>query len=167
MERPKRRVSESRAMLVRVMMPQDANSSGNVFGGTILKMVDEISYVSATRHCRANVVTASLDKMDFLSPVHIGDLLTLESSINAAWRSSMEVGVKVTAEDVRTGAIRHTGSSYLTVVALGSDGRPTMVPELVLETPEDARRNKEANERRRKRIELEAAKGAPGMGKHR
>lgn len=165
MERTKRRVSESRARLVRVMMPQDANFSGNVFGGTILKMVDEISYVSATRHCRTNVVTASLDKMDFLSPVRIGDLLTLESSINAAWHSSMEVGVRVTAEDVRTGEVRHTGSSYLTVVALGVDGRPTMIPELVLETPEDVRRNNEANERRRKRIELEAAKVVPGMDK--
>lgn len=134
-------------------MPQDANMSGNVFGGTILKMVDEISFVSATRHARTNVVTASVDKMDFHSPVHIGDLVTLYSIVNAAWRSSMEVGVKVTAENVRTGEVRHTGSSYLTVVALDGNGKPTEVPELILETDEDARRNREANERRKRRLE--------------
>lgn len=134
-------------------MPQDANMSGNVFGGTILKMVDEISFVSATRHARTNVVTASLDKMDFHSPVHIGDLITLYSIVNAAWHSSMEVGVKVTAENVRTGEVRHTGSSYLTVVALDGNGKPTEVPELILETDEDARRNREANERRKRRLE--------------
>jgi len=134
-------------------MPQDANMSGNVFGGTILKMVDEISFVSATRHARTNVVTASLDKMDFHSPVHIGDLVTLYSIVNAAWHSSMEVGVKVMAENVRTGEVRHTGSSYLTVVALDENGKPTEVPELILETDEDARRNREANERRKRRLE--------------
>jgi acyl-CoA hydrolase len=153
MPRSKRNVSESKAVISRVMMPQDANMSGNVFGGTILKMVDEISFVSATRHARTNVVTASLDKMDFHSPVHIGDLVTLYSIVNAAWRSSMEVGVKVTAENVRTGEIRHTGSSYLTVVALDGNGKPTEVPELILETDEDARRNAEANERRKRRLE--------------
>jgi len=134
-------------------MPQDANMSGNVFGGTILKMVDEIAFVSATRHARTNVVTASVDKMDFHSPVHIGDLVTLYSIVNAAWHSSMEVGVKVTAENVRTGEVRHTGSSYLTVVALDGNGKPTEVPELILETDEDTRRNREANERRKRRLE--------------
>ena len=153
MPRSKRNVSESKAVLARVMMPQDANMSGNVFGGTILKMVDEISFVSATRHARTNVVTASVDKMDFHSPVHIGDLVTLYSIVNAAWHSSMEVGVKVTAENVRTGEVRHTGSSYLTVVALDENGKPTEVPELILETDEDARRNREANERRKRRLE--------------
>ena len=153
MTRIKRNISESKALLARVMMPQDANMAGNVFGGTILKMVDEISFVSATRHARTNVVTASLDKMDFHSPVHIGDLVTLYSIVNAAWRSSMEVGVKVTAENVRTGEVRHTGSCYLTVVALDGNGKPTEIPELVLETAEDARRNREANERRKRRLE--------------
>ena len=153
MTRSRRKVSESKAILARVMMPQDANMSGNVFGGTILKMVDEIAFVSATRHARTNVVTASVDKMDFHSPVHIGDLVTLYSIVNAAWRSSMEVGVKVTAENVRTGEVRHTGSSYLTVVALDGNGKPTEVPELIPETDEDARRNREANERRKRRLE--------------
>ncbi len=142
-------------------MPQDANVSGNVFGGTLLKMVDEISFVSATRHARTNIVTASVDRMDFHSPVHIGDLVTLRSEVNAAWHSSMEVGVRVMAEDVRTGEVRHTGSSYLTVVALDDDGKPTQVPELVLETDEDVRRNEEANERRSHRLK-DAVKGKRG-----
>lgn len=153
MARSSRKVSESRAVIARVMMPQDANLSGNVFGGTILKMVDEVAFVAATRHSRTNVVTASLDRMDFHSAVHIGDLVTLEAQVNAAWRSSMEVGVRVTAEEVRNGTVRHTGSSYATVVALDAAGKPTEVPELIPETEEDLRRNREAGERRRRRLD--------------
>ncbi len=151
-----RTVSESKTMVARVMMPQDANVAGNVFGGTILKMVDEIAYVAATRHARTNVVTASVDRMSFLSPVHVGDLLTLKANVNAVWHSSMEVGVRVEAMDPRTGETRHTGSSYLTVVALDSDGRPVSVPQLVLETDEDVRRNKESFARRSRRLEEKA-----------
>lgn len=156
MARKKRKVSESKSVVARVMMPQDANIAGNVFGGTILKMVDEIAYVAATRHARSNTVTASVDKMDFLSPVHVGDLVTLNANINFVGRSSMEVGVRVEAEDPRTGQHRHTGSSYLTVVALGPGGKPTEVPALVLETEEDQRRNREAMARRARRLEEKA-----------
>ncbi len=156
MKRKKRRVSESKTVLARVMMPQDANVAGNVFGGSILKMVDEVGYVASTRHCRANIVTASVDKMSFLSPVRVGDLVTLRANVNAVWHSSMEVGVRVEAEDLRTGEKRHTGSSYLTVVALDKDGRPTSAPELVLETEEDERRNREAMARRARRLEEKA-----------
>lgn len=152
MERAKRKASESRSVLARVMMPQDANNLGNVFGGTILNLVDEVAYVAATRHCHSPVVTASVDRMSFLSPVRIGDLVTLNAVVNAAWHSSMEVGVRVTAEDVSTGEVRHTGSSYVTVVALDRQGRPTMVPELVLETEDEIRRNGEANRRREARL---------------
>lgn len=137
-------------------MPQDANLAGNVFGGTILKMVDEIAYVVATKHTRTNIVTVSLDRMTFHSPVHIGDLLTLKANVNAVWRSSMEIGVRVEAEDPRTGEIRHTGSSYLTVVALDDSGRPCETPELVLETSDDHRRNQEARRRRARRLEEKA-----------
>src|SRR5512136_1933784 len=133
MPRAKRRVSESKTTVARVMMPQDANISGNVFGGAVLKMVDEAAYVSATRHARCNVVTASVDKMDFLSPVSVGDLVTLRANVNAVWHTSMEVGVRVEAEDPRTGEVRHTGSSYLTLVALGKDGKPVQIPGLILE----------------------------------
>jgi acyl-CoA hydrolase len=151
-----RKVSESRTVVARVMMPQDANVAGNVFGGTILKMVDEIAYVAATMHARANVVTASVDRMAFLSPVHVGDLLTLKANVNAVWRSSMEVGVRIEAMDPRTGTVRHTGSSYLTVVALGPDERPCGVPGLGLEDDEDARRNRDAMARRARRLEEKA-----------
>jgi acyl-CoA hydrolase len=156
MKREKRKVSESMTTVAQVMMPQDANISGNVFGGAVLKMVDEVAYVAATRHARSNVVTASVDRMDFLSPVHVGDLVKLRANVNAAWHSSMEVGVRIEAEDPRSGEVRHTGSSYLTLVALGPDGRPTTVPELVLETEDDARRNKEALRRRARRLEEKA-----------
>jgi acyl-CoA hydrolase len=138
------------------MMPQDANIAGNVFGGTILKLVDEIAYVAATRHARANVVTASVDRMSFLSPVHVGDLVTLKANVNAVWRSSMEVGVRIEAVDPKTGEVRHTGSSYLTIVALGDDGNPVEVPRLRLESDEDTRRNREAMGRRARRLEEKA-----------
>src|SRR5512136_388896 len=154
--RAKRRVSESRSVVARVMMPQDANIAGNVFGGTILKMVDEIAYVAATKHARSNVVTASVDKMDFLSPVHVGDLVTLKANVNAVGHSSMEVGVRVEAEDPKTGEVRHTGSSYITVVALGANGKPTEVPDLELENDADRRRNREAMRRRARRVEEKA-----------
>jgi acyl-CoA hydrolase len=156
MSRGKRRVSESRTVVARVMMPQDANIAGNVFGGTIMRMVDEVAYVAATKHCRMNVVTASVDKMDFLSPVRVGDLVTLKANVNAVWHTSMEVGVRVEAEDVKSGEVRHTGSSYLTLVALGPDGRPALVPELVLGTEDDRRRNSEARSRRARRLEEKA-----------
>jgi acyl-CoA hydrolase len=156
MKREKRKVSQSKTAVARVMMPQDANIAGNVFGGTILKMVDEAAYVVATKHSRSNIVTASVDKMDFLSPVHVGDLVTLRANVNAVWRSSMEIGVRVEAENPRTGEIRHTGSSYLTVVALGPDGKPTTAPELVLESENDRRRNREAMRRRARRLEEKA-----------
>ncbi|MDH3365055.1 MAG: acyl-CoA thioesterase [Thermoplasmata archaeon] len=156
MPRISRKVSESKTVVAGVMMPQDANLAGNVFGGTILKMVDEIAYVVATRHTRTNIVTVTLDRMTFHSPVHIGDLLTLKASVNAVWRSSMEIGVRVEAEDPRTGEIRHTGSSYLTVVALDTLGKPCEAPELVLETSDDHIRNQEAGRRRARRLEEKA-----------
>lgn len=157
MSRISRKVSESKAVVARVMMPQDANLAGNVFGGTILKIVDEIAYVAATKHVRANVVTVSLDRMSFLSPVRIGDLLTLKAKVNAVWRSSMEIGIRVEAEDPKTGEVRHTGSSYLTIVSLDSSGKPCEAPGLILETPEDHRRNQEARRRRERRLEERAA----------
>jgi acyl-CoA hydrolase len=150
MARRRNRVSDSKTTVARVMMPQDA---------TILKMVDEVAYVAATKHARTNVVTASVDRMAFLSPVRVGDLVTLKANLNAVWHTSMEVGVRVEAENPRTGETRHTGSSYLTLVALGEDGRPTPVRDLILETVEDHRRNREAMRRRARRLEEKAVEG--------
>ncbi|MFA9272672.1 MAG: acyl-CoA thioesterase [Baekduiaceae bacterium] len=130
----------------------DANAAGFIHGGTIMKLVDEAAGLAAIRHGHSRVVTAGVDRMTFLVPVNIGDLVTFRSRVNAVWRSSMEVGVRVEAENPRTGEIRHTNSAYLTMVALDADGRPTAVPPLETTSPDDERREREAQLRRRNRL---------------
>lgn len=134
------------------MLPQDANPMGNVHGGVIMKHIDEAASVVAVRHARRPAVTASLDRLDFHSPVYVGNLLILSASINLVGKTSMEVGVRVEAEDLRTGQVRHTASAYLTFVALDEDGRPAAVPGLILESDEERRRNREAHQRRQMRL---------------
>lgn len=136
-----------------VMLPDDANVAGNVHGGVIMKQIDNCAGVTAARHARTNVVTASIDRIDFHNPCFIGDLLILKASINMVGKSSMEVGVRVEAENVVGGSCRHIASAYLTFVALGTGGKPVPVPPLELENEEDQRRNHEALERRRRRLE--------------
>jgi len=133
-------------------MPMDANNSGNVFGGAILRLIDEVGSVVALKHARTNVVTASVDRMDFYSPVYIGDMLRLNASINFVHRTSMEVGVRVEAENPFTGEVRHTGTCFLTYVGLDQKRKPTLVPALKLESDEDKRRWVEAQERRKARL---------------
>lgn len=145
--------SESSTTVVRIMMPMDANVAGNVFGGTILRLVDEVASIVAFRHARKNVVTASIDRMDFLAPVYIGDLLRLNASINYVHRTSMEVGVRVEAENPLTGQVRHTGTCFLTYVALDKDRHPTPIPPIAPETEEDKRRLTEAKLRRDLRLQ--------------
>ena len=135
-------------------MPMDANVVGNVFGGTILRLIDEVASIVAFKHARSNVVTASIDRVDFLAPVFIGDLLRLIASINYVHRTSMEIGVRVEAENPLTGQVRHTGTCYLTCVALDRNARPFAVPPLVPETDEEKRRWNEAQTRRETRLEL-------------
>jgi acyl-CoA hydrolase len=118
------------------MMPMDANVSGNVFGGAILRLIDEVGSIVAFKHARSNVVTASIDRMDFYSSVYIGDLLSLIASINYVHKTSMEIGVRVEAENPVTGRARHTGTCFLTYVALDKDRKPTPVPPLIPETEE-------------------------------
>lgn len=146
----------------------DANAAGFIHGGTIMKLVDEAAGLAAIRHSRRRVVTAGVDRMTFLVPVNIGDLVTFRARVNAAWRTSMEVGVRVEAENPRTGEIRHTNSAYLTMVSLDAGGSPAEVPPLECVSDEDARREREAQLRRRNRLaEREAvraerqAKGEP------
>jgi acyl-CoA hydrolase len=134
------------------MRPQDANLAGNVHGGIVMALCDEAGALAAIRHCRSRVVTAAMDRMIFLNPVYVGHLVTLRSSVNAAWRTSMEVGVRVEAEDITTGVITHTSSAYLTMVALDEDGRPTEVPSLECETDTQRRREREAQLRRANRL---------------
>ena len=130
----------------------DANSAGFVHGGIVMKLCDEAAGISAVKHCRRRVVTAAIDRMTFLDPVHVGELLSCKASVNAVWHSSIEVGVRVEAENPRTGDIRHTSTAYLTMVALDDDGRPTTAPPLAAESPDEQRRMREAELRRRNRL---------------
>ena len=130
----------------------DANSAGYVHGGTVMKLCDEVAGLAAVRHSRCRVVTAGMDRMTFLEPIHIGELVTFTASVNAAWRTSMEVGVRVDAEQPREGTVRHTNTAYLTMVALDDDGRPTEVPPLEAVSEDERRREREAQTRRRNRL---------------
>lgn len=136
------------------MMPMDANVAGNVFGGAILRLIDEVASIVAFKHARSNVVTASIDRMDFFSPVYIGDLLRLIASINYVHKTSMEIGVRVEAEDPVTGKVRHTGTCFLTYVALDRKGKPSPVPAMKLDTDDEKRRWSEAEIRRKIRLDL-------------
>jgi acyl-CoA hydrolase len=130
----------------------DANNAGNVHGGTVLKLCDEAAGLAALRHARRPAVTAAVDRVTFLLPVHIGELLTFKARVNAAWRTSMEVGVRVEAENPLTGEQRHTSSAYLTMVAIDEHGQPCAVPPHKAETPEEERREREAQLRRENRL---------------
>jgi uncharacterized protein (TIGR00369 family) len=137
-------VSASRLVLAQVMTPLDANVSGNVHGGNIMKLADTAAGVVAIRHSGRNCVTATVDRFDFHAPVYVGNLVTLKASLNYVGRTSMEIGVRVEAEDLRTGRRTHTNSCYITMVALDADGNPAEVPRLLLETDEDRRRHEKA-----------------------
>jgi acyl-CoA hydrolase len=126
---------------------------GNVFGGVILSMMDKCAAIAAFRHSRTGVVTVSIDRVDFREPIHLGDLVVMKASVNYVGRSSMEVGVRVEAEDLLTGVRRHTNSCYLTFVAVDRNGRPIQVPEIHPETDDERRRHAAAQERRRRRLE--------------
>jgi acyl-CoA hydrolase len=146
-------VPSSQSVLVHWMGVLDTNSAGAVHGGTVLKLADEAAALAAVRHSRCRVVTGGLDRVTFLVPIQQGELVTLSASVNAVWRTSMEVGVRVTAEKPRSGeGPRHTNTAYFTMVALGEDGRPTPVPPLLTETDEERRREREAQVRRRNRL---------------
>ena len=137
-------VSASRLVLAQEMTPQDANPAGNVHGVNIMKLADSAAGVVAIRHSGRNCVTAAVDHFEFHAPVYVGNLVTLYASLNYVGRTSMEVGVRVEAEDPRTGKKTHTNSSYILMVALDDDGRPVEVPRLILETEDDRRRNEKA-----------------------
>ena len=122
--------SASRSVLVRWMGVTDTNTAGAVHGGTVMKLCDEVAGLAAVRHSRRRVVTAGMDRMTFLEPVEMGDLVTFKASVNAVWRTSMEVGVRVEAERPAQGRVRHTSSAYFTMVALDEHGRPVEVPPL-------------------------------------
>src|SRR4051812_18863471 len=130
-------------MLVKWMGITDANSAGFIHGGIVMKLVDEAAGIAAVKHSRCRVVTAAVGSMPFPQPIHVGELVTLSASVNAAWRTSMEIGVRVEAENPRTGEVRHTNSAYLTMVALDDHGLPTPVPPLAPESADEERRQRE------------------------
>lgn len=150
---PARCASESQVTLNQQMMPSDANPLGNIHGGHIMKLVDEAGGLAAMRHARRPVVTVAIDSVTFLSPVRVGHLLTLRSAVNWVGRSSIEVGVRVEAENPITGEITHTNSAYAVFVALDDAGKPCPVPPLILETEDDRRRWEEGQARQELRLQ--------------
>lgn len=147
-----KKAGESSITVVQQMTHQDANLSGNVHGGTIMKLIDNTGGIVAVRYAGSLVVTASIDRIDFHSPVYVGDLLRLTASVNYVGRTSMEVGVRVEAENVISGKVRHTASAYLTYVALDDRGKPRSVPPLLIKSDDEQRRHGEAEARRRVRL---------------
>jgi acyl-CoA hydrolase len=147
-------VRESISEYSELALPNDANSHGNLLGGRVMHLVDLAAAMAAMRHARKPVVTASVDSLHFLHPVHISELVILRSSVNRVFRTSMEVGVKVETENLMTGQRVHTCSAYLTFVALGADKRATAIYPVIPETEEEKRRYREAGERREYRLAM-------------
>jgi acyl-CoA hydrolase len=151
-------VSASRTEMTEVVLPQDANVFGNILGGRVMHLVDIAAAITAHRHCRSMAVTASVDHIDFRNPIRIGEIITLKASLNRAFHTSMEIGVKVFSEDILTGEKKHTTSAYVTFVALDEKHLPKPVPPVICETSEDRRRYREALVRRRYRLAHRANK---------
>jgi acyl-CoA hydrolase len=149
-----RHVSESTSEYSELALPNDANGLGNLLGGKIMHLVDLAGAIAATRHCRNVVVTAAIDHMDFIRPVRLGQWVRLRASVNRAFRTSMEVGVKVWVEDLIRGGQQHVSSAYLTFVAINPEGHAIPVPPLITETEEDKRRFEEAGARREYRLSM-------------
>ncbi len=147
-------VSESAAEFQHLVLPPDINAMGTIFGGRIMEWIDKAAAIVAMRHCRCVAVTASMDALSFYSPVNLGDIVILKASVNYVHKTSMEIGIRVEAEEPKTGLRRHTSSAYLTFVALDDQRKPVAVPELVLNTCEAKRRFEEGEKRREARLQL-------------
>ncbi|MBV6714970.1 acyl-CoA thioesterase [Paenibacillus chitinolyticus] len=152
--------SISRSIMTEVIFPLDTNYHGTVFGGKIMEYIDKIATIASMRHCRRGVVTASSDSLDFLAPVHLGEAIELEAFVSWTHRSSMEVYVRVVAENMFTGERRTTATSFITFVALDDEGRPTPVPAVIPETEREMRLYESAptryEARRKRKAEREA-----------
>src|ERR1035437_6376245 len=154
-----RAVRESQLETSALMMPADENARGHVFGGAVLAMIDKAAAVCAIRHARMPCVTVSVDRVDFREPILVGELVHMKASVNFVGRTSMEIGIRIEAENMLLGTRRHTNSCYVTYVALDRDGKPTEVPALVPETEAEKRRFEAGRARRRRREEERAAEG--------
>lgn len=150
-------VAESEVIMVHAPMPDETNPAGIIHGGHLLKHIDNAGSIAAQRHARGPAVTASMERMDFLSPIYPGELMILKASLNLAGKTSMEVGVRVEVENMNTGEVRHAATCYLTFVALNEDGKPREVPPLLLRTEDEERRFCKARERKRLRRAQQSA----------
>lgn len=150
-------VSFSQTTLTELMIPSYANFGGKIHGGILLSLIDKVAYACASRHAATYCVTVSVDGVDFLKPVEVGDLVSLMASVNYVGKTSLVIGIRVIAENVRNGVQRHTNTSYVTMVAKGEDDRPALVPPLLLESEEDGRRFLEAMKRRELREQYRSA----------
>jgi uncharacterized protein (TIGR00369 family) len=139
-----RPVSHSQTTITELMIPSYANFGGKIHGGILLSMMDKVAYACASKHAGTYCVTVSVDKVEFLQPVEVGELVALKASVNYVGRTSLIVGIRVESENVKTGLIKHTNSSFFTMVAKGDDNKPQQVPELILENEEDVKRFIEA-----------------------
>lgn len=155
-----RPVKESQSVMTELMMPHHANVLGNVFGGVILSLVDRVAAVAAIRHARGPCVTVSVERVEFKQPIYVGEFVTAWASVNHVGRTSMEVGVRVEAENIVTGGRRHTNSCYVTLVAVDGNGRPRAVAPVIPETEEEQRRYAAAQRRRAQRERERGARGA-------
>jgi len=157
--RPVKTVKESQTELIELVQPNDTNILGNLMGGRLMHFIDIAAALAASRHCNSVAVTAGVDNLSFHQPIRLGDIVRLKASVNRAFRTSMEVGVKVEIEDIKTGSITHSNSAYLTFVNIYQPtGKPIEVPELKPETPDEIRRYEQALERRQHRLKLESGK---------
>lgn len=147
-------MADSTVEMVELVLPNDANPLGSVLGGRVMHLIDIAGAIAAHRHSRREVVTASVDYLDFVHPIHVGQLIRLKASVTRVFRSSMEVEVRVFMEDYMTGERRQTSSAFVTYVALGDDGRPTAAPPLLLRSAEERRRHRDALARRRNRLAM-------------
>lgn len=152
METEEKPVSASRAEFNHLVLPGDTNALGTIFGGRVVEWIDIAAAIVASRHCRRTAVTASIDELHFLAPIKLGEIVILKASVNYAGTSSMEIGVRVEAENPKTGERTKTAAAFLTFVALDDDGRPTRVPRLLPESEEDQRRFQEGKNRHQERL---------------
>jgi acyl-CoA hydrolase len=147
----------SRVEMTELVLPGDTNALGTIFGGKVMQWIDIAASVAGMRHSGGNVVTASIDALTFLTPIHLGEIVRLQARVNFVGKTSMEVGVRVDAENPRTAARRYTTKAYLTFVAIDSDGKPRPIPPLVLDDEEDRRRAADGEARRNARLALRAS----------
>lgn len=146
--------SDSATIMTEIVLPQHTNALGSIFGGTVMSWIDIAGAIASGRHARCSVVTASIDALHFVAPIKLGHVVELKACVNATGRTSMEVGVRVESENLTTGEKFHNVSAYLTFVAVGPDGKPREVPQLVPETEAEKRRNQGALKRRASRVSL-------------